>query len=196
MSLMTTAHLLDRYGPLLTEPQLAEVLHTEPGTLRNSRSTLGIPVIRRGRTPLYHRGECTNKSRVSARLCRFCVHFFVHSCARRRPPLTCRARAAPVLCAKRLERHRQQILPALAEQWAALVDRALALDEDARLQVRQLVADTFERLVLYVRGLEPSDEAAAPIELMLVSRAGQARMLRFDRRTGALQVGADVGAVG
>lgn len=23
MSLMTTAHLLDRYGPLLTEPQLA-----------------------------------------------------------------------------------------------------------------------------------------------------------------------------
>lgn len=90
----------------------------------------------------------------------------------------------------------QTSAPALAEQWAALVDRALALDEDARLQVRQLVADTFERLVLYVRGLEPSDEAAAPIELMLVSRAGQARMLRFDRRTGALQVGADVGAVG
>jgi hypothetical protein len=90
----------------------------------------------------------------------------------------------------------QTSAPALAEQWAALVDRALALDEDARLQVRQLVADTFDRLVLYVRGLEPSDEAEAPIELMLVSRAGQARMLRFDRRTGALQVGADVGAVG
>lgn len=54
MTLMTTAHLLDRYGPLLTEPQLAEVLHIEQGTLRNSRTTLGIPVIRRGRTPLYH----------------------------------------------------------------------------------------------------------------------------------------------
>lgn len=36
MSLMTTAHLLDRYGPLLTEPQLAEVLHmywTSPSRL-------------------------------------------------------------------------------------------------------------------------------------------------------------------
>ena len=44
MTLMTTAHLLDRYGPLLTEPQLAEVLHIEQGTLRNSRTTLGIPV--------------------------------------------------------------------------------------------------------------------------------------------------------
>lgn len=54
MSLMTTAHLLDRYGPLLTEPQLAGVLHIDPGTLRNLRATLGIPVIRRGRTPMYH----------------------------------------------------------------------------------------------------------------------------------------------
>jgi hypothetical protein len=54
MSLMTTAHLLDRYGPLLTEEQLAQVLHVEPGTLRNTRATLGIPVIRRGRSPLYH----------------------------------------------------------------------------------------------------------------------------------------------
>lgn len=70
MSLMTTAHLLDRYGPLLTEPQLAEVLHTEPGTLRNSRSTLGIPVIRRGRTPLYHAQDVADyleRMRASAR---------------------------------------------------------------------------------------------------------------------------------
>lgn len=50
----------------------------------------------------------------------------------------------------------QTSAPALAEQWGALVDRALALDEDARLQVRQLVTDTFERLVIYVRGMEPS----------------------------------------
>ena len=54
MSLMTTAHLLDRYGPLLTEEQLGQVLHMEPGTIRNQRATLGIPVIRRGRSPLYH----------------------------------------------------------------------------------------------------------------------------------------------
>ncbi len=54
MSLMVIAHLLDRYGPLLTEEQLARVLHMEPGTVRNQRVSLGIPVIRRGRTPLYH----------------------------------------------------------------------------------------------------------------------------------------------
>lgn len=56
MSLLTAAHLMDRYGPLLTENQLAAVLHAEPGTIRNQRSNgeLGIPCIRRGKTPLFH----------------------------------------------------------------------------------------------------------------------------------------------
>ena len=31
MTLLTHAHLLDRYGPLLTEAQLGEVLHLAPG---------------------------------------------------------------------------------------------------------------------------------------------------------------------
>ena len=53
MTLLTHAHLLDRYGPLLTEAQLGEVLHLAPGTLRNQRRTLGIPVILRGKTPLF-----------------------------------------------------------------------------------------------------------------------------------------------
>ena len=48
MTLLTHAHLLDRYGPLLTEAQLGEVLHLAPGTLRNQRRRLGIPVIPRG----------------------------------------------------------------------------------------------------------------------------------------------------
>ena len=42
MTLLTHAHLLDRYGP-----------HLAPGTLRNQRRTLGIPVILRGKTPLF-----------------------------------------------------------------------------------------------------------------------------------------------
>lgn len=107
--------------------------------------------------------------------------------------------AAQAAEADRIERDlaalSQTSAPALAEQWRALVDRALALDEDARLQVRQLVADTFERLVLWVRGVEPSDAADAPVEMLLVSRAGQMRMLTFDRRTGALRVGMDMGAL-
>lgn len=56
MSLLTAAFLMDRYGPLLTEDELAEVLKLKPGTVRNQRSggTLGIPCIRRGKTPLFH----------------------------------------------------------------------------------------------------------------------------------------------
>lgn len=38
---------------LLTEAQLGEVLHLAPGTLRNQRRRLGIPVILRGKTPLF-----------------------------------------------------------------------------------------------------------------------------------------------
>lgn len=39
MSFFTTAHLLDKYGPLLSEKNLAEVLHMEPGTVRNQRGS-------------------------------------------------------------------------------------------------------------------------------------------------------------
>lgn len=39
MSFLTTAHLLDKYGPLLSEKNLAEVLHMEPGTVRNQRGS-------------------------------------------------------------------------------------------------------------------------------------------------------------
>ena len=56
MSFLTTAYLLDKYGPLLSEKDLAEVLHMEPGTVRNQRGSgaLGIPYIRQSRTPLFH----------------------------------------------------------------------------------------------------------------------------------------------
>lgn len=56
MSLLTAAFLMDKYGPLLTEEQLGEVLHMEPGTIRNQRGSgaLGIPFIKHGRAPLYH----------------------------------------------------------------------------------------------------------------------------------------------
>lgn len=55
MSFLTAAYLMDKYGPLLTEEQLGEVLHMEPGTIRNQRGSgaLGIPFIKKARTPLY-----------------------------------------------------------------------------------------------------------------------------------------------
>lgn len=38
MSLLTEAHLLDKYGPLLTHEEVAAVLRMSTGTLRNRRS--------------------------------------------------------------------------------------------------------------------------------------------------------------
>lgn len=35
MSLLTLAHLLDKYGPVLTIDEVAEVLKKEPKTIRN-----------------------------------------------------------------------------------------------------------------------------------------------------------------
>ena len=75
-------------------------------------------------------------------------------------------------------------LPAIAEQWRHLVAGALALDYDARMQVRQLVAETFERIVIYHCGIMP--ETGNPhIDLVLMAKGGTPRMLRIDRKSGA-----------
>jgi 3-deoxy-D-arabino-heptulosonate 7-phosphate (DAHP) synthase len=63
MSFLTAAHLMSKYGPLLTEDQLAEVLHCEPGTIRTQRSVgnlRGLPVVRHGKKPLFHAEDVAN----------------------------------------------------------------------------------------------------------------------------------------
>jgi hemin uptake protein HemP len=51
---------------------------------------------------------------------------------------------------------------------------------EARLQTRQLVADTFERIVIYQRGVRPSTDRG-PMDMMLLAKGGTARLLRIDR---------------
>lgn len=80
--------------------------------------------------------------------------------------------------------------PAIADAWAAITKGALELDETARLQARQLVADTFERITVYHRGMNPS-HPRAPVDLVLVAKGGTPRLLRVDRKTGAWQLGGD-----
>ncbi|VWD45972.1 recombinase [Burkholderia lata] len=82
-------------------------------------------------------------------------------------------------------------IPAAAEAWAQLVDGVLALDYDARLKARQLVADTFRKIVLFQRGFMPLDHAPADrrkrsgtIGLLLVTKRGGMRLLNIDRKTG------------
>ncbi|MNR68303.1 hypothetical protein D3C85_1927820 [compost metagenome] len=44
--------------------------------------------------------------------------------------------------------------------------------------------DTFERLVVYMRGIMP-DEKSRSIDMLMVPRNGAPRMIRIDRRSGA-----------
>jgi len=54
------------------------------------------------------------------------------------------------------------------------------LDTDARLQARQLVADTFSRIVVYASGLRPDDSPPDIIDVVLVAKGGRSRLLRVD----------------
>ncbi|SEI41815.1 Site-specific DNA recombinase [Azotobacter beijerinckii] len=74
--------------------------------------------------------------------------------------------------------------PADAKRWAALAAGVEAMDHEAREQVRQLIMDTFERIVVYMRGVDSVDRSSRNIDVLLLSRAGQQRVIRIDRRSG------------
>ena len=74
--------------------------------------------------------------------------------------------------------------PAQAERWEELAKLVRADDYGAREKVRQLVMDTFERIVIYMRGLEPDSRKGRLIDVQLLSRTGQHRLIQIDRRSG------------
>ena len=67
-------------------------------------------------------------------------------------------------------------------RWAELRDGVLALDVDARLQARQLIADTFERLVIWTAGQRPAETPPDQLDVLLVARGGIGRLLRINDR--------------
>lgn len=89
--------------------------------------------------------------------------------------------------AEQLEREqaaqRKGSTPAAAEQWRQLAVDAEDIYSPAREQLRQLVLDTFSRIVVYMRGVVP-DSKSKTVAVLLVSRTGQRVMLAVDRRTG------------
>lgn len=56
MSLMVTAYLLEKYGPVLTVPELADVLKLNEGTIRNKLSAkeIDIKVMKQGARTTFH----------------------------------------------------------------------------------------------------------------------------------------------
>lgn len=82
--------------------------------------------------------------------------------------------------------------PAAADAWDALVEGVKEQDYEARLKARQLVADTFSRIVVYRQGINPAEHDGTTLDLMLIPHGGQPRILRINRKTGAWIAGEDV----
>lgn len=110
---------------------------------------------------------------------------------------------APLVFAKRareLEERQQQLqaeiaqsereLAALArtdldgadQKWRELAAGVEAQDYETRLQTRQLVADTFERIVIYHRGTIPDETPTGEMDMMLVAKGGSGRVLRVNKK--------------
>ena len=64
--------------------------------------------------------------------------------------------------------------------WRSLAAGVDAQDTDARIQARQLVADTFERIVIYWRGIDPEATPKGIMDLVLIARGGTARAIRIN----------------
>ncbi len=71
-------------------------------------------------------------------------------------------------------------------RWRSLAAAVEALDHHARMQARQLVVDTFERLVIYRKGVRANQPGAGRIDVLLVARGGTSRMLSIDKAGGWL----------
>ncbi|AZC37077.1 recombinase family protein [Pseudomonas chlororaphis] len=79
--------------------------------------------------------------------------------------------------------------PADARIWADLAEGVNAQDVGVREKVRQLVMDTFERIVIYIRGIVP--EGRKYIDVLLIAKSGQRRWMRIERRSGVWTAGSD-----
>jgi septal ring factor EnvC (AmiA/AmiB activator) len=112
---------------------------------------------------------------------------------------------------KRIESIRHELValsnskrPGLIEEWETVKSGVNGLDYDARIRVRQLVSQTFERIDVYIKGIHAAGEddsiharvarellaGAAqiggrdPIDVVLRFAGGVTRLLRINRKTG------------
>ncbi len=86
--------------------------------------------------------------------------------------------------------------PAAAAVWAELAVGVADLDVDVRMRARQLIADTFERIVIYHRGRVPgpAQKRTGTIDIVLIAKRGATRLLQIDRQSGEWKAGEDVDA--
>lgn len=87
----------------------------------------------------------------------------------------------------------RQATPDMANTWAVLISGVKAMDNSARMMARQLVRDTFERIIVCVNGPEPKYDVGNAA-LLLRSKAGITRMLLINRKTGEWKAAEDLSA--
>lgn len=74
-------------------------------------------------------------------------------------------------------------LTGVDQKWRDLAERVENQDTEARLQARQLVADTFERIVIYHRSTRPTEvDRKGPMDMLLVAKGGHGRLVRLSRQ--------------
>ncbi|HEY4528965.1 MAG TPA: recombinase family protein [Luteimonas sp.] len=92
----------------------------------------------------------------------------------------------------------EPVSEATAAEWALVADGVNKLDADARIRARLLVGDTFSRITIFHRGLNPTEREVnesgnrlrtrkGTITVILTSKAGGRRILHIDRQSGEWQ---------
>ncbi|MFN3630488.1 MAG: recombinase family protein, partial [Casimicrobiaceae bacterium] len=78
------------------------------------------------------------------------------------------------------------------ELWRTLTVGVEALDYEARMQARQLIEDTFERITVYHSGIRPTAHAGRHIDVVLLARGGSHGRLLSLASSGELLTAEDV----
>ena len=67
-------------------------------------------------------------------------------------------------------------------RWQALIEGVEALDYETRVRARQLVSDTFARIIVYHKGMRPTSDGATTIDVVMHAKGSTlTRMLRIDK---------------
>lgn len=87
---------------------------------------------------------------------------------------------------RELAAYRPTATRSTADEWMSLIDGIEALDRPARLRAREMVRESFSRIVLWHRGDPAGVEGGEVLDLEITARGGGTVRLRVDRQTGGV----------
>jgi hypothetical protein len=69
-------------------------------------------------------------------------------------------------------------------KWRSLAKDVDSLDTAARTKARQLIADTFSKITIFHKGVDPTETTRGTIDVILQPKGGVARLLRVNKKGG------------